>query len=153
MANKTDSLAHTKWMCKYHIVFTPKYRRKIIYNQIRKDIGEIMHELCKYKGVEIIEGHMMPDHVHMLLSIPPKYSVSSVMGYLKGKSSLMIFERHANLKYKYGNRHFWCEGYYVSTVGLNEETIKKYIAEQEQRDQAVDRLSVKEYQDPFEQKR
>jgi len=153
MANKTDSLAHTKWMCKYHIVFTPKYRRKIIYNQIRKDIGEIMHELCKYKGVEIIEGHMMPDHVHMLLSIPPKYSVSSVMGYLKGKSALMIFERHANLKYKYGNRHFWCEGYYVSTVGLNEETIKKYIAEQEQRDQAVDRLSVKEYQDPFDQKR
>ena len=153
MANKTDSLAHTKWMCKYHIVFTPKYRRKIIYNQIRKDIGEIMHELCKYKGVEIIEGHMMPGHVHMLLSIPPKYSVSSVMGYLKGKSALMIFERHANLKYKYGNRHFWCEGYYVSTVGLNEETIKKYIAEQEQRDQAVDRLSVKEYQDPFEQKR
>ena len=153
MANKTDSLAHTKWMCKYHIVFTPKYRRKIIYNQIRKDIGEIMHELCKYKGVEIIEGHMMPDHIHILLSIPPKYSVSSVMGYLKGKSALMIFERHANLKYKYGNRHFWCEGYYVSTVGLNEETIKKYIAEQEQRDQAVDRLSVKEYQDPFEQKR
>ena len=153
MANKTDSLAHTKWMCKYHIVFTPKYRRKVIYNQIRKDIGEIMQELCKYKGVEIIEGHMMPDHVHMLLSIPPKYSVSSVMGYLKGKSALMIFERHANLKYKYGNRHFWCEGYYVSAVGLNEETIKKYIAEQEQRDQAVDRLSVKEYQDPFEQKR
>ena len=150
MANKTDSLAHTKWMCKYHIVFTPKYRRKIIYNQIRKDIGEIMQELCKYKGVEIIEGHMMPDHVHMLLSIPPKYSVSSVMGYLKGKSALMIFERHANLKYKYGNRHFWCEGYYVSTVGLNEETIKKYITEQEQRDQAVDRLSVKEYKDPFD---
>ena len=140
-------------MCKYHIAFRPKYRRKIIYNQIRKDIGEIMHELCKYKGVEIIEGHMMPDHVHMLLSIPPKYSVSSVMGYLKGKSALMIFERHANLKYKYGNRHFWCEEYYVSTVGLNEETIKKYIVEQEQRDQAVDRLSVKKYQDTFEQKR
>ena len=150
MATKTDSLAHTKWMCKNHIVFAPKYRRKIIYNQIRKDIGEIMHELCKYKGVEIIEGHMMQDHSHMLLSIPPKYSVSSVMGYLKGKSALMIFERHANLKYKYGNRHFWCEGYYVSTVGLNEETIKKYIAEQEQRDQAVDRLSVKEYKDPFD---
>ena len=138
-------------MCKYHIVFTPKYRRKINYNQIREDIKEILVELCKYKGVEIIEGHMMPDHIHMLLSIPPKYSVSSVMGYLKGKSALMILERHANLKYKYGNRHFWCEGYYVSTVGLNEETIKKYIAEQEQRDQAVDRLSVN--QDPFEQKR
>jgi putative transposase len=137
-------------MCKYHIVFAPKYRRKVIYNQIRKDIGQIMQELCKYKGVEIIEGHMMPDHIHMLLSIPPKYSISSVMGYLKGKSALMIFERHANLKYKYGNRHFWCEGYYVSTVGLNEETIKKYIAEQEQRDQAVDRLSVKEYKDPFD---
>jgi putative transposase len=137
-------------MCKYHIVFAPKYRRKVIYHQIRKDIGQIMQELCKYKGVEIIEGHMMPDHIHMLLSIPPKYSVSSVMGYLKGKSALMIFERHANLKYKYGNRHFWCEGYNVSTVGLNEETIKKYIAEQEQRDQAVDRLSVKEYKDPFD---
>ena len=150
MANKTDSLAHTKRMCKYHIVFAPKYRRKVIYNQIRKDIGQIMQELCKYKGVEIIEGHMMPDHIHMLLSIPPKYSISSVMGYLKGKSALMIFERHANLKYKYGNRHFWCEGYYGSTVGLNEETIKKYIAEQEQRDQAVDRLSVKEYKDPFD---
>ena len=149
MANKSDSLAHTKWMCKYHIVFSPKYRRKVIYNQIRKDIGEILRTLCQYKGIEIHEGHLMPDHVHLLMSIPPKYSVSSVMGYLKGKSALMIFERHANLKYKYGNRHFWCEGYYVSTVGLNEETIRKYIAEQEQRDQAMDRLSVKEYKDPF----
>ena len=149
MANKSDSLAHTKWMCKYHIVFSPKYRRKVIYNQIRKDVGEIIRTLCQYKGVEIHEGHLMPDHVHLLVSIPPKYSVSSVMGYLKGKSALMIFERHANLKYKFGNRHFWCEGYYVSTVGLNEETIRKYIAEQEQRDQAVDRLSVKEYKDPF----
>ena len=149
MANKSDSLAHTKWMCKYHIVFSPKYRRKVIYNQIRKDVGEIIRTLCQYKGVEIHEGHLMPDHVHLLVSIPPKYSVSSVMGYLKGKSALMIFERHANLKYKYGNRHFWCEGYYVSTVGLNEETIRKYIAEQEQRDQAMDRLSVKEYKDPF----
>ena len=149
MANKSDSLAHTKWMCKYHIVFSPKYRRKVIYNQIRKDVGEILRTLCQYKGVEIHEGHLMPDHVHLLMSIPPKYSVSSVMGYLKGKSALMIFERHANLKYKYGNRHFWCEGYYVSTVGLNEETIRKYIAEQEQRDQAMDRLSVKEYKDPF----
>ena len=110
MANKSDSLAHTRWLCKYHIVFGPKYRRKIIYNQIRKDIGEILRELCRYKGVELIEGHMMPDHIHMMLSIPPKYSVSNVMGYLKGKSALMIFDRHANLKYKFGNRHFWCEG-------------------------------------------
>ncbi len=149
MANKSDSLAHTKWMCKYHIVFSPKYRRKVIYNQIRKDIGEILRTLCQYKGIEVHEGHLMPDHVHLLVSIPPKYSVSSVMGYLKGKSALMIFERHANLKYRYGNRHFWCEGYYVSTVGLNEETIRKYIEEQEQRDQAMDRLSVKEYKDPF----
>ena len=149
MVKQTDSLAHTKWMCKYHIVFSPKYRRKVIFNQIRKDIGEILRELCKYKGIEIHEGQLMADHVHMLISIPPKNSVSSVMGYLKGKSALMIFERHANLKYKYGNRHFWCEGYYVSTVGLNEATIKKYIQEQEQRDQATDRLSVKEYKDPF----
>ena len=149
MANKSDNLAHTRWMCKYHIVFSPKYRRKVIYNQIRKDVGEIIRTLCQYKEVEIHEGHLMPDHVHLLVSIPPKYSVSSVMGYLKGKSALMIFERHANLKYKYGNRHFWSEGYYVSTVGLNEETIRKYIAEQEQRDQAMDRLSVEEYKDPF----
>ena len=99
MANKSDNLAHTRWMCKYHIVFSPKYRRKVIYNQIRKDVGEIIRTLCQYKGVEIHEGHLMPDHVHLLVSIPPKYSVSSVMGYLKGKSALMIFERHANLKY------------------------------------------------------
>ena len=139
MVNQTDSLAHTKWMCKYHIVFSPKYRRKVFFNQIRKDIGEILKELCKYKGIEIHEGQLMADHVHMLVSIPTKYSVSSVMGYLKGKSALMIFERHANLRYKYGNRHFWCEGYYVSTVGLNEATIKRYIQEQEQRDEAIDR--------------
>ena len=112
MANKSYSLAHTKWMCKYHIVFTPKYRRKIIYNKYREDLVEIMKTLCKYKGVEIIEGHMMPDHVHMLVAIPPRISVSSFMGYLKGKSALMMFERHANLKYKFGNRHFWAEGYY-----------------------------------------
>ena len=127
MAQKAYSLSHTKWMCKYHIVFTPKYRRKVIYNQIRSDIGEILRKLCEYKGIEIIEGHLMPDHVHVLLAIPPKYSVASVMGYLKGKSSLMIFDRHANLKYKFGNRKFWAEGYYVSTVGLNEATIAKYI--------------------------
>ena len=149
MANKSYSLAHTKWMCKYHIVFTPKYRRKIIYNKYREDLIEIMKTLCKYKGVEIIEGHMMPDRVHMLVAIPPRISVSSFMGYLKGKSALMMFERHANLKYKFGNRHFWAEGYYVSTVGLNEETIRKYIREQEKHDMAMDKLSVKEYEDPF----
>ena len=119
-----QSLAHSKWMCKYHIVFTPKYRRKIIYGQYRESIGEILRRLCSYKGVEILEGHLMVDHVHMLVSIPPKISVSAFMGYLKGKSALMIFEKHSNLKYRYGSRHFWAEGYYVSTVGLNEATIK-----------------------------
>ena len=152
MAKKEYSLAHTKWMCKYHIVFTPKYRRKIIYNQLKVDIRDILKQLCSYKGVEIIEGHLMPDHIHMLLAIPPKYSVSSFMGYLKGKSALMIFDRHANLKYKFGNRHFWTEGYYVSTVGLNEATIKKYIQEQEKQDIMKDKLSVKEYDDPFKGK-
>lgn len=149
MANKTNSLAHTKWMCKYHIVFSPKYRRKVIYNQYRESLQEIIRTLCKYKGVEILEGHMMPDHVHLVLSIPPKQSVSSFMGYLKGKSALMMFEKHANLKYKFGNRHFWAQGYYVSTVGLNEETIRKYVREQEKTDIATDKLSVKEYEDPF----
>ena len=144
MANISSSLAHTKWFCKYHVVFTPKYRRKVIYNELRKDIGEYLRTLCKYKGVEIIEGHLMPDHVHMLISIPPKYAVSDIMGYLKGKSALMIFDKHANLKYKFGNRHFWAEGYYVSTVGLNEATIRKYIQEQEKHDIALDKLSVKE---------
>lgn len=124
----------------------------MIYNQLRKDIGEILRTLCRYKGVEIIEGHLMSDHVHMLVMIPPKLSVSSFMGYLKGKSALMIFDRHANLKYKYGNRHFWAEGYYVSTVGLNDQTVAKYIREQEQHDIAMDKLSVKEYKDPFEKK-
>jgi putative transposase len=116
MANASNSLAHTKWMCKYHIVFTPKYRRKIIFNQYKESIAKILRQLCQYKGVEIIEGHLMPDHVHMLVSIPPKYSVAQFMGYLKGKSALMLFDKHANLKYKFGNRHFLAEGYYVSTV-------------------------------------
>ena len=136
-------------MCKYHIVFTPKYRRKVIYNQLRKDIGEILRTLCRYKGVEIIEGHLMSDHVHMLVMIPPKESVSKFMGYLKGKSALMIFDRHANLKYNYGNRHFWAQGYYVITVGLNKATIKKYIQEQEIEDKVQDKRSLKEYKDPF----
>lgn len=152
MAKKANSLAHTKRMCKYHIVFTPKYRRKVIYSQLRNDIGEILRKLCRYRGVEIIEGHLMPDHVHMLVMIPPKESVSEFMGYLKGKSALMIFDRHANLKYQYGNRHFWAEGYYVSTVGLNDATVAKYIREQEQHDIIMDKLSVKEYRDPFEEK-
>ena len=119
MAEKYDSLSHTKYYTRYHIIFTPKYRRKIIYNSLRKDIGEYLSKLCKYKGVKLIEGHLMPDHVHMLVSIPPKLSVSQFMGYLKGKSATMILEYHANLKYKFGNRHFWADGYYVSTVGLN----------------------------------
>ena len=149
MANQTNSLTHTKRMCKYHIVFTPKYRRKIIYNQYRESLREIIKLLCKYKGVEILEGHLMPDHVHLVLSIPPKLSVSAFMGYLKGKSALMMFERHANLKYKFGNRKFWAEGYYVSRVGLNEATVRKYVREQEMHDQAIDKLSVREDEDPF----
>ena len=149
MAKKENALAHTKWMCKYHIVFTPKYRRKIIYNQYRSSLGEIFHRLCQYKGVEIIEGHLMPDHVHMFVSIPPKYSVSEIMGYLKGKSSLMIFDRHANLKYKYGNRHFWCRGYYVDTVGKNAKKIEEYVRNQMQQDLEYDQMSLKEYIDPF----
>ena len=144
-----NSLAHTKWVCKYHIVFAPKYRRKIIYSKIREDIQGIIKDLCKWKGVEIIEGHMMPDHIHLLVSIPPKYSVSQFRGYLKGKSAMMIFERHANLKYKFGNRNFWATGYYVSTVGLNEQTIQKYIQEQEKQDQIEDKLGRREYEDPF----
>lgn len=149
MAQKAYSLSHTKWMRKYHVVLAPKYRRKVVCNQIRSDLGEIFRRLCRYKGIEIIEGHLMPDHVHMLLAIPPKYAVADVMGYLKGKSSLMIFDKHANLKHEFGNRRFWSTGYYVSTVGLNEATIAKYIREQEAADIALDRLSVKEHGDPF----
>lgn len=148
-ANKSYSLAHTKWYCVYHIVFIPKYRRKVIYNQLRSDIAGYLKTLCVYKGVKLLEGHMMSDHVHMLVAIPPKMSVSSFMGYLKGKSAMMIFEYHANLKYKFGNRHFWADGYYVSTVGLNEATVRKYIQDQEKDDIAQDKLSVKEYEDPF----
>ena len=141
--------SRTRWLCKFHIIFTPKYRRKMIYNQYREDVREIIKQLCSYKGVEILGGNVMSDHVHILVSIPPKMSVSSFMGYLKGKSALMMFDRHANLKYKFGNRHFWSEGYYVSTVGLNEAVIKKYIQDQEKYDIAMDKLSVKEYEDPF----
>lgn len=145
----SNSLSHTKWNCKYHIVFAPKFRRKIIYGKLRQDIANILSALCKRKGVKIVEAEMCSDHVHMLVEIPPSISVSSFVGYLKGKSTLMIFERHANLKYKFGNRHFWSEGYYVSTVGLNEATIRKYIRDQEKQDQIKDKLSLKEYEDPF----
>ena len=149
MSAKVNGLAHTKWTCKYHIVFTPKYRRKIIYNQYRESLKEIIKTLCGYKGVEILEAHACSDHIHMLVRIPPKIAVSNFMGYLKGKSSLMIFERHANLKYKYGNRNFWAKGYFVSTVGLNTETVKEYIKNQEKEDMMEDNLSTKEYKDPF----
>ena len=149
MANKRDVFSHTKWLCKYHIVFTPKYRRKAIYGELRKDIGQILRALCEHKGVELMEGHLMPDHVHMLVSIPPRISVASFMGYLKGKSALMVFDRHSNLKYKFGNRHFWADGYYVSTVGLNTETVRKYIREQEMADIAHDKVTG-ERRDPFE---
>ena len=145
----TNSLAHTKWECKYHIVFAPKYRRQIIYGKIKADIGQMLRKLCEYKGIEIIEAEACKDHIHMLVSIPPKYSVSQIMGYLKGKSSLMIFEKYANLKYKYGNRHFWCRGYYVSTVGANKKAIQEYIRNQLQEDYSDDQMSIKEYVDPF----
>ena len=144
-----NSLAHTKWNCKYHIVFTPKYRRQVIYKQISADIGQIIRTLCARKGVTILQAAAMPDHIHLYVEIPPKYSVSEVMGYLKGKSSLMIFDRHANLKYKYGNRHFWCRGYYVSTVGRNKKAIQEYIQNQLQEDYSDDQMSIKEYVDPF----
>ena len=145
----TNSLAHTQWECKYHIVFAPKYRRQIIYGKIKQDIGQMIRKLCEYKGVEIIEAEACKDHIHMLVAIPPKYSVSQFMGYLKGKSSLMIFEKYENLKYKYGNRHFWCRGYYVSTVGKNKKAIAEYIRNQLQEDYTDDQMSIKEYVDPF----
>ena len=149
MANKHNSLSHTKWLCKYHIVFTPKYRRKIEYNQYKRDIVNIIQRLCKYKGVEIIEGHIMPDHIHLLLSIPPKYSVSSIMGYLKGKSSLMIYEKFGNLKFKYRNREFWCRGYYVDTVGKNAKKIAEYIKNQLEEDKIGEQMKINYKEDPF----
>lgn len=143
------SLTHCKYECKYHIVFAPKFRRQIIYGKIKKEIGKILRKLCEYKGIEILEAEACPDHIHMLISIPPKYSVSQIMGYLKGKSSLMIFDKFANMKYKYGNRHFWCKGYYVSTIGKNEKKIVEYIQNQLQEDLAQEQISMKEYIDPF----
>ena len=144
-----SSIAHTKWNCKYHIVFTPKYRRKVAYGQLKQDIGKILRELCNWKGVTIIEAHACPDHIHMYVSIPHSLSVGGFLGFLKGKSTLMIFERHANLKYKYGNRHFWCRGYYVDTVGRNEKAIAEYVRNREKEDMIEDQITMKEYLDPF----
>ena len=144
-----NTLSHTTWNCKYHVVFAPKYRRQAIYGKLKADIGKILRELCERKDIDIIEAELCPDHVHMLISIPPKHSVSEIMGYLKGKSSLIIFDRHANLKYKYGNRHFWCRGYFVDTVGKNKNKIAEYIRNQLQDDATADQLSLQEYIDPF----
>ena len=147
--NDIQSLSHSKWRCQYHIVFAAKYRRLEIYGKLKVDIGQILRKLCEQKKVEIIEAEACPDHIHMLVSIPPSISVAQFMGYLKGKSSLMIFDRHANLKYKYGSRHFWCRGYYVDTVGRNKKAIEEYIKNQLQEDIAEDQISLKEYMDPF----
>ena len=143
------SLAHTKYNCKYHVVFAPKYRRKVFYEDKRLEIRDILRTLCEWKGVEIIEGEVCPDHIHMLLSIPPKYSVSGFMGYLKGKSSLMIFQKFGNMKFAYRNREFWCKGYYVDTVGKNTKAIKEYIANQLKADKESDQLSLFDPNDPF----
>ncbi|EGO2806996.1 IS200/IS605 family transposase [Enterococcus faecalis] len=149
MSNDDKSLAHTRWNCKYHLVFTPKYRRKVIYGQLRRDIGKILRKLCEMKEVEIVEAHAMPDHIHMLVRIPPKLSVSGFMGFLKGRSAVVIHERHANLKYNYGNRYFWSKGYYVSAVGLNKKTIAKYIRGQEAEDRVRDSINKRKYKDLF----
>ena len=145
----TNSLSHTRWKCKYHLVFASKFRRQIVYGKIREDVGRILRTLCEQKKVEIHEAEACPDHIHMLVRIPPHLSVAQFVGYLKGKSSLMIFDRHANLKYKYGNRHFWCRGYFVDTVGANKNAIAEYIRHQLDEDIAYEQLSLKEYFDPF----
>ena len=147
--NDIDSLNHTSWNCKYHIVFAPKYRRKVAYRKMRAEIGKILRELCTWKQVEIIEAEVCPDHIHMLVKIPPKMSVSGFIGFLTGKSTLLIFERHANLKYKYGNRTFWCRGYFVDTAGKNDKAIAAYIKNQLVEDQIEDQMTLKEYADPF----
>ena len=149
MKNEIKHTAHSSYRCEYHIVFGPKYRRKEIYGKLRKDIGEILRKLCEEKGVEIIEAKACPDHIHMLVSIPPHLSVAQFMGFLKSKSALMIFDRHANLKYKYGRRNFWSRGYFVDTVGKNEHVIQEYIKNQQERDYAQDQVTLKEYMDPF----
>ena len=147
--NDIKTLAHSTYRCQYHIVFAPKYRRQIIYGKIKKDVGEILRKLCEQKKVEIIEAEACKDHIHLLVSIPLYLSVAQFMGYLKGKSSLMVFDRHANLKYKYGTRSFWCRGYYVDTVGRNKRVIEEYIKNQLEEDYASDQISLKEYIDPF----
>lgn len=149
MRNDYESLSHTKWRCQYHIILTPKYRRQVIYGKYKKEIGKILRTLCERNGIEILEANACKDHIHMLVSIPPKMSVSRAMGILKGKSALMIFDRFANLKYKYGNRHFWCRGYFVDTVGRNKTAITKYIQNQVEEDHMVEQMSMKEYIDPF----
>lgn len=143
------SLAHTKWVCKYHVVFAPKYRRKVFFEEKREDIRDILRKLCEWKGVEILECEVCPDHVHLLLSIPPKMSVSSFLGNLKGKSSLMMYQKYGNLKFAYRNREFWCKGYYVDTVGKNTKAIKEYIANQLKQDQEMEQLSIIDPRDPF----
>ena len=143
------SLAHTSWNCKYHIVFAPKYRRKAFYGEKRREIGAILRQLCEWKNVEIVEAEVCPDHVHMLVKIPPKMSVSGFMGYLKGKSSVLIYSKYANLKFKYRNREFWCRGYYVDTVGKNTKKIKEYIANQLTEDKRMEQMTIYEINDPF----
>ena len=147
--NDVNSLSHTSWNCKYHVVFAPKYRRREFFGEKRREIGSILRTLCNWKGIKIIEAEVCPDHIHMLVEIPPHMSVSYFMGYLKSKSALMIFDRHANLKYRYGNRHFWARGYYVDTVGKYEGAIQDYIRNQLQEDIMNDQLSLKEFVDPF----
>ena len=149
MKNEIKKLEHSSYRCQYHIVFAPKYRRKVIYGELRADIGKILRKLCNEKKVEIIEAEACSDHIHMLVSIPPYLSISQFMGYIKSKSALMIFDRHANLKYKYGNRHFWSTGYFVDTVGKNEKIIKEYIRNQLQEDYISDQIGIEEYLDPF----
>ena len=153
MKNEIKKLEHSSYRCQYHIVFAPKYRRKVIYGELKADIGKILRKLCNEKKVEIIEAEACPDHIHMLVSIPPYLSISQFMGYIKSKSALMIFDRHANLKYKYGNRHFWATGYFVDTVGKNEKIIKEYIRNQLQENYIADQIGIEEYIDPFKKEK
>ena len=148
--NDTNSLAHTTWNCKYHIVFAPKYRRKVFFGQKRKEIGAILRSLCEWKQVEIIEAEVCPDHIHMLVKIPPKLSVASFVGFLKGKSSILIYQKFANMKFKYRNREFWCRGYYVDTAGKNDLKIKEYIANQLKEDKLIEQMTIQEINNPFE---